>query len=224
MIGRSTNESADYTRKRDELLKAEIALRDQRERVAELRRGLPLDEPVEDYVFTEGPRDLSSDEPLREVRLAELFEDPAKPLVLIQYMYGGTQTGPCPMCTMWADGYNAVAPHLRQKTSLAVVAEAEVGALRALARDRNWADLRLLSSGGSTFKTDFAFQSADGDQYPGISVFARDPQGEVRHFYSASAIMGPDAYRGMDLLSPVWNVLDLTPGGRGEWFPGISYD
>ncbi len=26
--------------------------------------------------------------------------------------------------------------------------------------------------------------------------------------------------RGMDLLSPVWNYLDLTPDGHGDWFPG----
>ena len=35
------NESADYLAKREELRKAEIELRDLRERVAELRRALP---------------------------------------------------------------------------------------------------------------------------------------------------------------------------------------
>ena len=35
--------------------------------------------------------------------------------------------------------------------------------------------------------------------------------------------MTPEHFRGMDLLSPVWNFLDLTPAGRGDWFPGLSY-
>jgi predicted dithiol-disulfide oxidoreductase (DUF899 family) len=32
--------------------------------------------------------------------------------------------------------------------------------------------------------------------------------------------MKPDEYRGLDLLSPVWNLLDLTRAGRGDWMPG----
>ena len=29
--------------------------------------------------------------------------------------------------------------------------------------------------------------------------------------------------RGIDLLSPVWHLLDLTPQGRGEWYGGLDY-
>jgi len=29
--------------------------------------------------------------------------------------------------------------------------------------------------------------------------------------------------RGIDLLSPARNVLDLLPGGRGEWMPDNTY-
>jgi predicted dithiol-disulfide oxidoreductase (DUF899 family) len=29
--------------------------------------------------------------------------------------------------------------------------------------------------------------------------------------------------RGIDLLSPVWHVLDLTPRGRGEWYAALDY-
>jgi predicted dithiol-disulfide oxidoreductase (DUF899 family) len=31
------------------------------------------------------------------------------------------------------------------------------------------------------------------------------------------------AERGIDLLSPVWNVLVLTPQGRGDWYPALGY-
>ena len=37
--------------------------------------------------------------------------------------------------------------------------------------------------------------------------------------------MLPDGgFRGMDLLSPLWNFLDLTPEGRGDWMPRVRYD
>jgi predicted dithiol-disulfide oxidoreductase (DUF899 family) len=29
--------------------------------------------------------------------------------------------------------------------------------------------------------------------------------------------------RGIDLLCPVWNVLDLTPAGRGNWYAALDY-
>jgi predicted dithiol-disulfide oxidoreductase (DUF899 family) len=29
--------------------------------------------------------------------------------------------------------------------------------------------------------------------------------------------------RGIDLLSPVWNLLDITPDGRGQWDPKLTY-
>ena len=99
-------ESAEYRKLRGDLLEAEIALKEQRERVAELRRLLPTDTRVEaPYVFQEGPRDPSAgDAPVRECSLADLFVDPAKPLVLVHFMFGEKQTTPCPMCTLWADG------------------------------------------------------------------------------------------------------------------------
>ena len=34
------------------------------------------------------------------------------------------------------------------------------------------------------------------------------------------ALMGDEKGRGLDLLSPVWHFFDLTPEGRGDWFPG----
>lgn len=47
-----------------------------------------------------------------------------------------------------------VAHHLAQNIDLAVVAAADLSALRAHARTRGWQKLRLLSAGDSTFKYD----------------------------------------------------------------------
>jgi predicted dithiol-disulfide oxidoreductase (DUF899 family) len=95
-----TDESAQYLAKREELRLAEIELMRQRERVAQLRRGLPQGAAVRDYVFEEGPRDLGAgDAPVRKVHLAELFTRPNRPLLVYHLMHGKGQTKPCPMCT-----------------------------------------------------------------------------------------------------------------------------
>src|ERR1700687_2473921 len=100
-FGPLANESENYRKIREELFDAEVALKDQRERVAELRRKLPLDTSVKDYVFHEGAADLKQDGPTTEVRLSELFSNPAEALVVYQYMFGGAQATPCSMCTLW---------------------------------------------------------------------------------------------------------------------------
>ena len=216
-------ESAEYCKLRAELLAAEIELKERRERVAELRRRLPLDTPLQtDWVLREGPRDLAAgDEPIRELRLSELVGS-ERPLVLVHFMFGGAQTHPCPMCTMWADGYDGVLPHLEQHLDFAVVVAGEVARMRAHARTRGWRNVRLLSCQGSTMKRDLAMETPDGAQRAGVSVFARR-DGEVRHFYTGSAILADGHYRGMDLLSPVWNFFDLLPEGRPDWMPSLDY-
>jgi predicted dithiol-disulfide oxidoreductase (DUF899 family) len=109
MKGPLEKESEAYRRARAELLEAEIALRDQCERVAALRRKLPVETEVEDYMLEEGPAELEKEGPFAKVRLSGLFADVNKPLVVYQYMYGAAQKKPCPMCTLWIDGFNGVA-------------------------------------------------------------------------------------------------------------------
>lgn len=219
------NESAEYLAKREELRLAEIELMAQRERVAALRRALPQGTAIQDYVFEEGPADLNAgDSPLRNVRLSELFTAPDRSLVVYHLMYGKKQKNACPMCTMWMDGWNGVAHHLTQSADVAVVAAADPVALRAHARNRGWNRLRLLSCGSNTFKADLGSENPDGGQDSQVSVFTKDPDGTVRHFYSAHPRMAPDIdQRGIDLLLPTYNVLDLTPQGRGKWYSSLDY-
>ena len=144
----------------------------QRERCAELRRGLPKGAAIRDYEFLEGPASLDKgDEPVRKVRLSELFTAPDRSLVIYQFMYGKKQTSPCPMCTAWIDSWNGVAHHLAQNIDLAIVAAADPSTLRAHARTRGWHKLRLLSAGDSTFKYDLGSEDREGQQDSTISVF-----------------------------------------------------
>lgn len=219
------NESDEYLRKREELRLAEIESMKLRERVAELRRQLPQGAIVQDYEFIEGPPELNAgDTPIRKVRLSELFSAPDRSLVIYHFMYGKKQTNPCPMCTMWIDGYNGVAHHLAQNLDFAIVAAADLPTLREHARARGWNNLRLLNAGESTFKYDLGSEDSEGIQDSTISVFTRDADGTVRHFYSAHPSMEAEIQeRGIDLLTPVYNMLDLTRQGRGDWYASLDY-
>ena len=220
-----TNESPEYLAAREELRKAEIELMQQRERVAELRRALPPGAIIEDYEFIEGPASLDDgDEPIRKTRLTELFTAPDRALVIYHFMFGKRQTKPCPMCTAWIDGYNGVAHHLAQNVDFAIVAAADPATLRAYARDREWNRLRLLSAGDSMFKYDLGSEDREGGQDSTVSVFTREGDGTLRHFYSVHPRLSHDIKeRGIDAMTPIWNVLDLTPQGRGTFYASLDY-
>ena len=105
-----------------------------------------------------------------------------------------------------------------------MVAAADLSTLRAYARERGWDRLRLLSAANNTFKYDLGSEDRNGDQDSTISVFTRDTGGAVRHFYSVHPRMAPDIQeRGIDLYTPIWHYLDLTPQGRGDWAASLDY-
>jgi predicted dithiol-disulfide oxidoreductase (DUF899 family) len=209
-------ESDEYAVARDELRRAELELTEHVERVAAQRRQLPAGPLVEDYALerTDGV----------EVRLSSLCSDPARPLIVYHLMYGKRQTDPCPMCTMWVDGFNGVATHVAQRANFAVVAAASPGDLAAHARSRRWDRLTVLSAGASSFKFDLGSEDADGNQEPRVSVFTSDGAGQVRHSYTgAPQLSGSFLERGIDLLCPTWQLFDLLPVGRGDWYASLSY-
>jgi predicted dithiol-disulfide oxidoreductase (DUF899 family) len=226
-------ETPEYRAARDKLLEAERDLRERVETVAALRRTLPMGARVpEDYVFDEAPREpsdaeLGDESPPKKVHLSELFATGTDTLVLYSYMYGPKMEKPCPMCTCFLDALEGQAAHLEQRVSLAIEVKRPIADLREVARSRGWRRFRLLSSSGNTFNRDYHGEDATGAQNTIIHVFVKRPDG-VHHFYSCELNMLPaekgQNHRHIDLMWPVWNVLDLTPGGRGtDWFPKLSY-
>lgn len=220
--------SSEYIEARRALLNEEFALRNQIERVAAQRRALPPGPILPKYVFEEGPADLALDGPSRKICLGEVAGEGGKTLVLYHMMLRENAEEACPGCSMFLDGLNGVAKHLAQRITFVVVAKAPLEKLRGWARKRGWANLRLLSSYGSDFNKDLGVEWPAWfpklEQGPGMSVFRYEveegkprEEGVVRHLYTATPHFAEDVIRGMDLLSPVWNLLDLTPEGRGEW-------
>ena len=133
-------ESDGYRAARAGLHQAESDLLDQIEAVARQRRALP---PVGrlpvDYVFQERAASAGGDV---DVPMRSLFDDRSKPLILVHYMFGADAENPCPMCTLWVDGYNALMPHLTQMANVALVAKAGAGKLQEFADRRGWRDRR----------------------------------------------------------------------------------
>jgi predicted dithiol-disulfide oxidoreductase (DUF899 family) len=238
---RFPGESPEYRRERNRLLEAEIELRQMIERVAAQRRALPPGGAVpEDYTFEEAVGGNG------EVRFYELFAPGKNTLVIYSFMFprfsGDTRPGPvsgqtarlpvpetpCPSCTSILDSLDGAASHLAQQINLAVIAKTGPERIRAFAEDRGWRHLRLLSSQSNTYNRDYSAESPDGEQIPILNVFVRDGD-EIRHSWATELMFAPRdeglEARHVDSIWPIWNVLDMTPGGRGSGpnFPGLDY-
>ncbi|NQV85071.1 MAG: DUF899 family protein [Rhodospirillales bacterium] len=226
---RFPGESDEYRIQRNKLIAAEIELRKHIEQVAAQRRRLPVGGRLkEDYVFEEGAPDLSDRTTVNQTSMSALFADGKDSLVVYSFMYGPQAKTPCPMCTSLLDSLNGAALHIRQRVNLAVVAKAPVQKIRNWAMQRNWENLRLLSSGGTTYNADYFGEAPDGDQISIVNVFQRTGD-VINHTYNSELIFVPPEEgqnpRHVDTLWPLWNVFDLTPEGRGEdWFPRVTYD
>ena len=80
------------------------------------------------------------------------------------------------------------------------------------------------SARSNTFKYDLGSEDEEGNQDSTVSVFTRDAFGKIRHRYTAHPSLSDHVQeRGLDLLCPVYNILDLTPHGRGDWYADLSY-
>jgi predicted dithiol-disulfide oxidoreductase (DUF899 family) len=224
---RFPNESDSYRAARNELLQEELALRKQLEAVAALRRKLPLGGIVpQDYVFEEGAADLNDSAATRNVRMSELFQPGKDTLIVYSFMYGPEMKSACTSCTSILDGLSGTAPHVSDRLNFVVVAKSPLERIRAFARERGWRNLRLLSSASNTYNRDYHGESPEGNQRPSLNVFVR--RGTIHHFYHTELLFAPTEpgqnARHVDLIWPLWNLLDFTPEGRGQdWYPKLSY-
>jgi predicted dithiol-disulfide oxidoreductase (DUF899 family) len=226
-------ESEEYRRARNILLAEERQLRSQIERVAAQRRALPPGGPLKtDYRFVgaQGP-----------VRLSSLFAGGKDTLVIYSFMYGPERERPCPGCTHFLDALDGQVSHIDQRLNFVIVAKSPIDRLLAFARERGWKELHLFSTDGNTYDRDYFGDShalskamrlqqefADGREWdmPMLNVFRRENDA-IRHTWGSELLYVPpepgQEYRHNDLLDPLWNLLDVTPAGRGGFHPKLSY-
>jgi predicted dithiol-disulfide oxidoreductase (DUF899 family) len=117
--------------------------------------------------------------------------------------------------------------HLGQRdTTLVVVSRAPLKEIQPFKKRMGWR-FKWVSSHQNDFNFDFHVSftpeeirrgelfynydtvEMDIDEREGVSTFYKDNRGEVYHTYSSYA-------RGIDLLNPTYNLLDLTAKGRDE--------
>src|SRR5262249_21307842 len=176
-----------------------------------------------------------------KVRWAALFA-PTEPLIPFTCMYGPERELPCPGCTHLPAGLDGAARHAARRAAFHIVAKSPIARLAAWAHERGWDHLSLLSTAGNGYDADYfgdtsKFSKAmraqhhvpDGKNWDEttFNVFRRT-NGAISHFWGSERSLARPApkqhHRAGDLVDPLWGLLDMTPEGRGDFFPKVNYD
>ncbi|MEX0348292.1 MAG: DUF899 family protein [Paracoccaceae bacterium] len=208
------NESPAYRDARNALLNSELDLRQKTEEVAALRRALPKGGTIaKDYSFTSLDGSAAP--------LSSLFGD-HDTLAIYSLMYGPQAEAPCPACSSLLDGLAGHVGQLSRRISLVIVAQNTPEKLTALSAHMGWQALPLYSALGTSYQRDYLAENSDGNQMPMMNVFCRDGDG-IHHFWGSEMLFEPSPWhpRHMDTVWPLWNVLDMTPQGRGDFMPSL---
>jgi predicted dithiol-disulfide oxidoreductase (DUF899 family) len=168
-----------------------------REKMRALQQNVEPEE-VADYQL------IGADEP---VQLSQLFGD--KDTLFVIHNMGRS----CPNCTMWADGFNGVLPHLENRAAFAVASPDDPATQAQFAAARGWR-FRMVSHQGTDFAERLGYRSEEG-WLPGISVFRKQGAKILR---VSDQRLGP----GDDFCS-VWRFFDMIPEGPAGWRAKFSY-
>lgn len=169
-----------------------------KQRLSDARRRRPK-EPVTDYEL------LNPDG--STVRLSELFGD-KEDLILIHNMGTG-----CSACTMWADGFNGLQPHLNNRAAFVVCSPDKPDVQRKFAENRKWR-FRMVSAHDTTLFQDLGFWGKG--PWPGVSTFRREQDGTVVR-------VGKTYFDDGDDFCAAWPLFDLLEGGSKGWQPKFDY-
>ena len=213
--------AAEWLAARKQLLATEKEFTRLRDELSRQRREMPWEKVEKEYVF-EGANGKET--------LADLFDGRSQ-LIVYHFMFGPGWKEGCPSCSFLADSFDAARVHLAQRDATFVaISRATLPEIEAFKKRMGW-QFKWVSSFGSDFNYDYQVSVGNGEkanssvyynyslttfpseERPGASVFSKRGD-EVFHTYSAYA-------RGLDILLPTYNWLDLTPKGRDE--DGLPY-
>ena len=207
----------DWLKARLDLLAAEKEFTRQRDALTRRRMAMPWERVEKPYRF-EGPDGA--------LTLADLFGGCSQ-LAVFHFMFAPEWEEGCKSCSFWADNFDGIPVHLAHRdVAFTAVSRAPLAKLEAYKKRMGWS-FPWVSSQGSDFNFDYhvsftpeelaagkaylnyKVQPVDVSDYPGISVFAKDGNGEVFHTYSCYL-------RGNDMVNGAYQFLDLVPKGRDE--------
>jgi predicted dithiol-disulfide oxidoreductase (DUF899 family) len=181
---------------RKKIGKIEKEMMKQKAKLAKLRRQAEP-QPVPDYVLQSSNGD--------SVKLSALFGK-KRELILIHNMGSA-----CPYCTLWADGFEGLRPHLEDRAAFVVESPELPKAIAAFRKKRGWG-FAMVSSAGTSFRDDMGYAS-NGDPWPGISTFVKKG-GKI--YRVADTLLGPG-----DNFCVAWDLFDLLP--KKNWEPKFRY-
>ena len=207
----------EWLQARLELLAAEKEFTRQRDELTRRRQAMPWERVDKPYRF-EGPTGA--------VSLADLFDGRSQ-LIVYHFMFSPDWDEGCKSCSFWADNFDGIPVHLNHRdVTFTAISRAPFAKLDAYRRRMGWR-FPWVSSHGSDFNFDYRVsftpeeiatnqayynyqvrQNSMSDQQ-GISVFAKNAQGELFHTYSCYG-------RGIDMVNGAYHFLDLAPKGRDE--------
>jgi predicted dithiol-disulfide oxidoreductase (DUF899 family)/AraC-like DNA-binding protein len=175
-----------------------------KQRLAEARKRRPR-EPIQEYVF----KDVDGN----DVRLSDLFGDKAD-LILVHNMGTG-----CSHCTMWADGFTGLVPHLQDRAAFVVCSPDKPEVQKRFAAKRNW-NFKMVSAHDTNFFKDMGFWQEEGvypGPWPGVSTFHRESDGTIVRV--AKTHFSPS-----DDFCAVWPFFDMLEEGSNGWEPKYNYE
>jgi predicted dithiol-disulfide oxidoreductase (DUF899 family) len=215
-VGNKVVTPNEWLAARKELLAKEKEFSRLRDELSRKRREMPWEKIEKTYVF-EGPNGKES--------LADLFDGRSQ-LVVYHFMFGPGWKEGCPSCSFLADTFDGARVHLAERDVTFVVASrATLAEIEGFQKRMGWT-FKWVSSFGSDFNFDYQVSVKPDEQVkgkvyynytltefpseerPGLSVFCKADD-QVYHTYSTYA-------RGLDILLPTYNFLDMTPKGRNE--------
>jgi len=207
---------AEWLAARKQLLEKEKEFTRLRDELSRQRREMPWEKVEKKYEF-EGANGKET--------LAELFDGRSQ-LIVYHFMFGPGWKEGCPSCSFLADSFDGAVIHLAQRdTTLVAISRATLPEIEAFKKRMGW-KFKWVSSNGSDFNYDYQVSTGNGekadspvyynytltrfpsDERPGASVFFKK-DGDVFHTYSTYA-------RGLDIMLPTYNWLDMTAKGRDE--------
>ena len=120
----------------------------------------------------------------------------------------------CPNCTMWADGFNGLYPHIADRAAFVLVSPDAPETQAAFAAGRGW-KFPMVSDGSKAFLRAMGFINESGRATPGVSAFQK--AGAKIQRVSAAAF-DPD-----DDFCPTWRLFDMLPEGADGWRAQFKY-